>query len=187
MEQTAPAPGGHERQQSLTPLYQKLPPSHYLLAVEPDIEIAADTVDMRFGSPVRPGVFGVRMTEGNVNAGNFFVLQNVSDNVRAGDVCADGKFTDAVAVFVCAGVSTKLVAQILVLRMQRSDAIVFDLNRERIRSQIAKAFAQVITDHAVHDKRAVGIHRRSENFAAWQVAPFVRRNDPAGLKPSQLW
>src|SRR5262249_35949433 len=117
MEQTAPAPGGHERQQSLTPLYQKLPTSHYFLAVEPNVAIGADAVDVCFGSPVRPGVFGVRMTEGNVNARKFFVLQNVADNVRAGDVCADGKFTDAVAVFVCAGVSAKLVAQILVLRM----------------------------------------------------------------------
>jgi len=29
-------------------LYQKLPFPHYLLAVEPDVEIAADAVDMRF-------------------------------------------------------------------------------------------------------------------------------------------
>src|SRR6266404_6570944 len=91
-------------------LYQKLAASHHLLAVEPDIEIAADAVDVCFGNPIRPSVFGIRMTEGDVNTGNFFVLQNVPDNMRAGDVCADGEFTDAVTVFVCAGVSAKFVA-----------------------------------------------------------------------------
>ena len=91
-------------------LYQKLPFTHYLLAVEPDVEIAADAVDVRFGSPVRAGMFGVGMTKRDVDSGNFFVLQNVSDNVRAGDVSADGKFADAVAVFVRARVSPKFVA-----------------------------------------------------------------------------
>ena len=55
-------------------LDQKLPAFHHLFAVEPDIEIAADTVDVRFGNPACAGVFGVGMTKGDVNAGNFFVL-----------------------------------------------------------------------------------------------------------------
>src|SRR5436305_649377 len=75
----------------MTALYQKSSRPHHLLAIEPDIEIAAHTVDVCFGSPVRPGVFGVRMTKSDVNAGNFFVLQNVADDMSAGDVCADGK------------------------------------------------------------------------------------------------
>ena len=55
-------------------LYQKLPLPHYLVAIEPDIEIAADAVDMRFGGPVCAGMFGIRMTKRDVDAGNFFVL-----------------------------------------------------------------------------------------------------------------
>jgi hypothetical protein len=55
-------------------LYQKLARSHYLLAVEPDVEIATDAVDVRFGSPVCTGVLGVWMTKRNVDAGNFFIL-----------------------------------------------------------------------------------------------------------------
>ena len=55
-------------------LYQKLPFPHYLLAVEPDVEIAADAVDVRFGNPVCARVFGVRMTKCNVDSGNLFVL-----------------------------------------------------------------------------------------------------------------
>src|SRR2546430_7515168 len=62
-------------------LYQKFTASHHLLAVEPDIEIAANAVDVGFGNPIRPSVFGIRMTEGDMNAGNFFVLQNVTDDV----------------------------------------------------------------------------------------------------------
>src|SRR5439155_11348279 len=71
--------------------------------------------------------------------------------------------------------------------MQRPDPIVLDLNRERIRLQIAKPFAQVITDHAVNHKHAVTVHRRSENFAPGEVAPFFASNDSAGLKPSKFW
>ncbi len=55
-------------------LYQKLPFPHHLLAVEPDVEIPADAVDMRFGSPVRASVLGVGMTKRDVDSGNFFVL-----------------------------------------------------------------------------------------------------------------
>jgi hypothetical protein len=55
-------------------LYQKLPFSHYLLAVEPDVEIAADAVDVRFGSPVCARVLGIGMTKRDVNSGNLFVL-----------------------------------------------------------------------------------------------------------------
>ena len=55
-------------------LYQKLPLLHYLLAVEPDVEIATYAVDVRFGSPVRAGVLGVWMAKRNVHPGNLFVL-----------------------------------------------------------------------------------------------------------------
>ena len=89
-----------------------------MLAVEPDVEIAADAVDVRLGNPVGAGVFGVRMTKGDVDTGNFFVLQNVPDDMRARRVGADRKFADAIAVFVGAGLGAKFVAQILVLGMQ---------------------------------------------------------------------
>src|SRR5262245_2438652 len=55
-------------------LYQKLPVPHHLLAVEPDVEITADAVNVRFGSPVCARVFGVRMTKRDVDSRNLFVL-----------------------------------------------------------------------------------------------------------------
>src|SRR2546428_2888627 len=122
-------------------LDQKLPALHYLFAVEPDVEVPADAVDMRFGNPICAGVFGIRMTEGNMDAGNFFVLQDVSDDVRAGRVGADSEFAYAIAVFIRTGVSAKFVAQVLVVGPQRSDAMVFHFDRKRIGFQIAKTLA----------------------------------------------
>ena len=55
-------------------LYQKLPIAHHLLTVEPDIEIAAHAVDVRFGSPVRASMLAIGMTERDMDSGNFFVL-----------------------------------------------------------------------------------------------------------------
>ena len=97
-----------------------LPPSHHLLAVEPDVEVAADAVDVCFRNPVCASVFGIGMTKSDVDAGNFFVLQNMSNDVPASDVGADGKFADAIAVLIRAGISAKFVAQILVLGLQAS-------------------------------------------------------------------
>src|SRR5439155_6791195 len=101
------------RQSSMQKLDQKLPALHYLFIVKPDVEVAADAVDMRFGNPICAGVFGIRMTEGNVDSGNFFVLQNVSDNMGAGRIGTDSEFAYAIAVFVGAGVSAKFIAQVL--------------------------------------------------------------------------
>ena len=67
-----------------------------LLVVEPDVEVAADAVDVRGALPGLAGVLAIRMAEGDVDAGEFLVLQNVADDVRAGDVGADGELADAV-------------------------------------------------------------------------------------------
>ena len=89
---------------------QEFAASHYLLAIEPNVEVATDAVDVCFGNPVGASVLGVGMTKSDVDPRNFLVLQNVSNDVRASGVGADGKFAHAVAVFVSAGVSAKFVA-----------------------------------------------------------------------------
>ena len=55
-------------------LYQKLAALHDLFAVEPDVEITADAVDMRLGNPVCAGVLGVGMAKSDVDTRDFFVL-----------------------------------------------------------------------------------------------------------------
>jgi hypothetical protein len=52
--------------------------------------------------------------------------------------------------------------------------------------QIPVTFTEIIANHTVHDERAVCIHGGGEDFTAGKVAPFVARNDPAGLKPFEL-
>src|SRR3954452_22670821 len=83
---------------------QELPVRHHLVFIEPDVEVSADAIDVRLGNPVLTRVLRVGMTEGDVNAGNFFVLENVADHVRAGRVGADRELAHAVAVFIRARV-----------------------------------------------------------------------------------
>lgn len=58
--------------------------------------------------PRLAGVFAIRVAEGDVDAGEFFVLQNMADNVRAGEVRADRKFADAVRVLVRVAIRVEL-------------------------------------------------------------------------------
>src|SRR5882724_8602607 len=81
-------------------LYHELAASHDLLAIKPDVEITADTIDMCFGHPVCASVLGVGMTKSDVHAGNFFILQNVSNDMCARCVGADGEFAHSIAVLV---------------------------------------------------------------------------------------
>ena len=81
---------------------------HHLFAVEPDVEVATDAVDVRFRFPIGAGVFGVGMAESDMDAGDFFVLKNIADDAIAGGVGADGEFADAIAIFVGAGVGAEV-------------------------------------------------------------------------------
>ena len=53
---------------------QEFPVPHYLFAIEPDVEITADAVDVRLGNPVCAGVLGVGMAKSDVDTRDFFVL-----------------------------------------------------------------------------------------------------------------
>src|SRR5205823_2497161 len=110
-------------------LYQKLPALHDLLVVKPDVEVAADAVDVRLGSPICAGMLGIRMAEGDMNAWNFFVLQNVTNHVGAGSVGADGEFPNPIAVFIRAGVTTEIVQQISVFGAKIDNPVVLHLDR----------------------------------------------------------
>ena len=53
---------------------QEFPVPHDLLAIEPDVEVAADAVDVCLGHPVCASMLGVGMTKSDVNTGDFFIL-----------------------------------------------------------------------------------------------------------------
>src|SRR5664279_2223635 len=65
---------------------QECSAAHDLAAVDPDVEIAAHDVDVGRRVPVGAGVCAIRIAEGDVNAGNFLVLEDVADDVVDGDV-----------------------------------------------------------------------------------------------------
>src|SRR5438105_12958004 len=163
--------------------HQELPAAHYLLAVEPDVEIASHTIDMRFRNPIGAGVLGIRMTKGEMNAGNFFVLQNVANYMGACRVGADGKFTHSVAVLIGAGVGAKFLKQFFVFRAHCANATVLHFDSEGRGRQITIFRAKIITHDAIYHERTAAVFRGSENFASRQVAPLFRRDQPTGLQP----
>ena len=59
-------------------LNQKLTFPHDRLVVEEDVEALADDIYVRGARPGGAGVFAVGVAEGDVDAGEFFVLQDVA-------------------------------------------------------------------------------------------------------------
>src|SRR4029079_2412746 len=97
---------------------------HNLAAVDPDIELPADHVDMGGGIPVRAGVGRVRIAERNVNSGNLLVLQNIADHVPHRDVGADGELAHAIAVLVGVAVLPEFIPQFTILGVGFYQAVV---------------------------------------------------------------
>src|SRR3954454_18301512 len=87
---------------------------HDLEIVHPDIEAAADDVNVRGRIPLRTGVLAVRIAKGDVDAGEFFVLKDVTDHVFHADVGADGELADPIAVFVRMGVGPEVLFEFFV-------------------------------------------------------------------------
>src|SRR5436305_13715534 len=105
--------------------------------------------------------------------------------MRARRVRADGEFPHAIAVLVGAGVGAKFVAQMLVLRLQRADPIIFHFDGKRVGFEIAEALAEIIAHYTITDEHSVSAHRRSESLAPIQVATFVTVHDLSRFAPSK--
>ena len=151
--------------------------------LEPDVEAEADYVDVGAGAPGRAGVLAVGIAEGDVDAGEFFVLKDVADDALDAEVGADGELADAVGVFVGVGVGPEVGFELLVGAGATDDAVAGNLDGERRCGQQAVARAEPVADDAVDDKGAVHFAGRGEALAAGQVAPLLRRDDAGGLEP----
>ena len=53
-----------------------------LIVVDPDVAVAGEDIDVGSGFPVGVGLAAVGIAEGNVDAGEFFVLQQNSNHRR---------------------------------------------------------------------------------------------------------
>src|ERR1700729_1266234 len=94
-------------------LNQKLALTHNLLlalrAFEPDVEIETDYIDVGGRTPLGAGVLAIWIAEGDVDAGEFFILQDVADHVRDADVGADRELAYTIGVFVAMGILPEIV------------------------------------------------------------------------------
>src|ERR1700738_5069207 len=119
---------------------------------------------MCFRFPIGAGVISVGIAERYMNAGNFFVLQNVSNNLGAGCVRPDGELADPIAVIVCVGISAKFLQQFLILATEIDDAIVTHVDSNRSVVQITIFAAEIIPDDYITPERSVGAKRRSKHL-----------------------
>src|ERR1017187_7443516 len=116
---------------------EKRSAAHDLAAVDPDVELASHDVDMGARVPIGARVRAVRIAESDVNAGNFFVLQDVADDIVHTNVGADGELTDAVAELVGVTVVPELALQFAVGAAGLAQTAVFHANGERGGRQVA--------------------------------------------------
>src|SRR5260370_31500422 len=136
------------------------------------------------GLPGGSGVSAVGVAEGYVDAGKFFVLQDVADDALDADVGADGELADAVGVFVGVGVGPEVAFECLIRRRYAGDAVAFDVDGERVGPEDAVAGAEEIADDAVDDEDAVDFAGCGEAFTAGEVAPLFGADDAGGFEPA---
>ena len=82
---------------------------------ELDIEAEADNVYVGAGTPGGASVFAVGIAEGDVDAGEFFVLQDVANDAIDADVGANSEFSYSIGVFVGVGIGPKIALKGFVL------------------------------------------------------------------------
>src|SRR4051794_16647967 len=153
---------------------QELSSAHDLGAVDPDVEFAPDDIDVRAAVPVGTGVRAVRISEGDVDAGDLLVLQNIPDHVAHADVGTDGELAHAIAVLVGMTVVPELLFEHLVAAVRFDEAAVADDDSQRRLAKIAIALAQIVADHAIDHEGAIDALGCGEGLTSRKIAPFVR-------------
>ena len=138
------------------------------------------------GFPGRSGLGAVGVAEGYMDAGKFFVLENVADDPLDADVGADGDLADAVGVFVGVGVGPEVALEVLVFAGDAGDAVAFDIDGEGVSAEDAVTGAEEVADDAIDDEDAVDLAGRGKTLAAGEVAPLLGADDAGGLEPAIL-
>ena len=63
-------------------IHQVSPACNDLILIDPDVALSREDIDMRAGLPRSVSLIPIRIAEGDVDAGEFFVLQQDSDELR---------------------------------------------------------------------------------------------------------
>ena len=82
------------------------------------------------GLPGGAGVSAVGVAEGDMDAGELFILEDVADDALDADVGADGELADAVGVGVGVGVGPEIFFEGLVSGGGGGEAVGFDFEGE---------------------------------------------------------
>src|SRR6266852_39254 len=155
------------------PSQQELPTPHNLLFIHPDIKVPSHHINMCGRVPLRPSVFTIRITEGNVHPRILLILQDLPDHFLQFDISADGKLTHEIAVLVGVGIPPEVIFQLAIGRMCLSQPIALHPNSQRILAQAAKLRAEPVPNNAIDHECSIDFAWSGEHFAAGQVAPFV--------------
>lgn len=126
----------------------------------------------------------VGVSEGDVDARELLVLENVADDAVDANVGADGELAYSVGVFVGVGVGPKIALEGLVFAGGAGDAVAFDVDGERVGAEDAVAGAEEVANDAVDDEDAVDLAWGGEALAAREVAPLLGADDAGGFEPA---
>lgn len=154
-----------------------------LVVVDPDVTFAGENIDVRSGFPVGVSLRTVGVAEGEVNAGEFFVLEQNANHFGEAEVGAKGKFADAVGIFVGVAVIPEFISQVFTIAIHAGEAGVFDGKGHGGGLQVAVLAVEVIAGRGVADKSAVDGGRGGEDFASGKIGPVARGDEAAGFDP----
>src|SRR4030088_1455468 len=127
----------------------------HLVFINPNIALASQDIDMRLGHPVRVRLTAIGIAEGQMYAGKFFVLQQHANHARQSQICAEGQFTDAVAVLIGVAIFPEFLLQILARALRVNQAGFLDFQNQWSGLQVAILAVKVVAGCGVTYKSAV--------------------------------
>ena len=155
----------------------------HLVFVNPNIALSSEHIDVRLGGPVGVGLAAIRIAEGQMHAGKFFVLQKHADHARQSQICAEGQLPDAVAIFIGVAIFPELLLQIPARAFGVNQAGLLDLQNQRRGLQVTVLAIEVVAGGGITDKSAVHGRGSGKNFTCGKIRPISRTDQSAGFYP----
>src|ERR1700730_12269082 len=156
---------------------------NHLVLINPNIALASQHIDVLLGGPVRVGLAAIRIAEGEMHAGKFFVLQKDADHARQSQICAERQFADAVTVLVGVAIFPELLLEILARAFGVDEASFLDLQNQRRGLQVAILAIEMVAGGGVAYESAIDRSGRGKNFARGKIGPVSRADQSAGFYP----
>src|SRR5258708_29693977 len=154
-----------------------------LVGVDPDVAVAGEDVDVGAGFPVGVGLAAVGVAEGDVHAGEFFVLKEDADHFGEAEVGAESELAYAITVFVGVAVVPEFLFEVFALTLDMLEACAFDFEDQGRALQVTVLAVEVIAGGGIADERAVDAGPGGENFAGGGVGAVTRGHGGTSLDP----